>query len=856
MLTALSRYEGEPDVFVSFTSGFSKENHPIAIPKYTRTEVRNRMGQNKLGINPQSSFETPLGIYTYPIDYLLNQSQAAEDVSAPYTGSGRWRYLYVVKVTSNRIIDSKTDIGHYHLELQNLLTETVGRDEALIIADAAIDTARLPTPHSKFWNLARLFAAKVANLPNQPFGKSATVAWNVIMRKIGVEGYVDDLGQGIVHPSEPTQAVFFTPQAFRVIDVIERAHSGIKDPNAYGSSSHMLRELKKRTLNANAINPLRLPDILSGSGYNSKIDPNAEDLEWLASKMDALPKRLFAQNMTTWPDLPFNLEMVNALRKFGPLQANMLIRAGVYKLDYPDLAVWPQLFARQPTRAEWSSIIEEYEPSKLNERLTTLQAPWVDDDFMANIVRIHRTKYDALVSAAANNEIDLNGKFIRELFSRFPGHTFEDFDNFDPSFEDWYRAARRNNHMAGGLGKIIPIDVAKNILMREDRQSFTPDTALLKRLIDNDPAFMIRWIPRNGGNVWGSRLETFVNFVAENLPAIAQLNPEILRFIEEHDRNRYHRKAVLAIWRYVATRGRFAEGTVGWGIRSGWITQEDFKKHLTPKIAHLISNWPQEDLDPELAVDALMMMGRHTMAPSYLLPVLIERHPDEAPYWRGSIAPEEAHAIYEKYPLMRKCEAIIAALPMGVVYEMFKNGETIYRDSGSVMRLKIINEACINDPEFARRLNEPKGPFFPWPVDRSEWQKYVDRENIKAVLHGVKIEDELAIILMRAYHDYEDFQWIASPALMEYSMGINVTNFVTTKQFTNDPPRALLLKAQSRFMEQHADSWIGKAPPKDLSDIVEMLFAKMVYPPLPEIKAIYGKHIIKPQLGQNSPSQS
>lgn len=844
-ITALSRYEGQPNVFASFTSGFSKENHPIK----GKTEVRNRMGQNKLGINPQSNFGTPLGIYTYPIDYLLNQSHAAEEISAPYTGSGRWRYLYIVRVTSKRIIDSSTDIAPHYLDLYNFLIETMGEEEGRVIARVANDTAHSErSPHSKFWNLARLFAGAAIGLPNQPLGKSATVAWNVIMRKIGVEGYVDDQGQGIVHPSEPTQAVFFTPQAFRVIDVIERAYSGEKDPDAYGSARHILREIKKRTLNTNAINPLRLPDILSGSSYDKTIDPNVEDLEWLASQMDALPKRLFAQGIKTWPDLPFNLEMVDALRKFGPLQPTMLIRAGVYKLEYPDLALWPQLFARQPTSKEWASIIEEYEPSKLNERLAALRAPWVDDAFMANLVSINRTKYDALVSAAANNEIDLRGRFIRELFSRFPGHTFDDFDHFEPTFDDWYRAARRNNHMAGGLGKIIPLDVAKNILMREDRLSFTPDTALLKRLIEEDPAFMIRWIPRNGGNVWSTKDETYVDFVAENLPAIAQLNPEILRFIEHTDRHRYHRKAVAAIWRYVANNGRFAEGTVGWGIRAGWITQEDFKKHLTPKIARLaLTEWSDE-LDPELYIDVLEMLGRHlTGVPARLLPVLIKRHPDEAPHWRGQITPEYAQEIFEKYPLMRRCHAITEALPVEVVFEMFKKDNSLYRKGSEELRIKIIAEACRADPAFARQINDPNGPFAPWPTDWVTWQSRVSPRDIIKVLHGVRINDELAMVLMRAYPDYEAFQWVASPALMEYSLGINPTNFVTKKQFANDPPRSLLLKAQSRFMEQHADGWIGKTPAKDLSGIIEMLFSKMVYPPLDEIKAVYGKYIIGPR---------
>lgn len=48
-------------------------------------------------------------------------------------------------------------------------------------------------------------------------GESAPALWTNLMLSLGVEGAID-IGGGVIHGNEPTQAVFFTTRAFKLVD--------------------------------------------------------------------------------------------------------------------------------------------------------------------------------------------------------------------------------------------------------------------------------------------------------------------------------------------------------------------------------------------------------------------------------------------------------------------------------------------------------------------------------------------------------------------------------------------------------------------------------------------------------------
>jgi hypothetical protein len=71
---ALDKYRGRTDVFGSFTK----------IPK--------------LGINPSTRYRTPVGVYAYPVDYILDKVKG-DIFNVPFPSEGRVPYVHIFSVS-------------------------------------------------------------------------------------------------------------------------------------------------------------------------------------------------------------------------------------------------------------------------------------------------------------------------------------------------------------------------------------------------------------------------------------------------------------------------------------------------------------------------------------------------------------------------------------------------------------------------------------------------------------------------------------------------------------------------------------------------------------------------------------
>jgi hypothetical protein len=157
---------------------------------------------DKLGINPRSDYDTPIGIYAYPGTYAARIMGAHRPASAlPFAGSSPFATLFTA---SNGLVDLGTfTTADYDKAISDLKKAYNNRikliDQA---AEWSSTAARVQTPGGLFWALTMRFAQSF--VPH-----SAAIVWNEVFRKIGVNGCIDSKGEGIIHPNEPTQAVFF-----------------------------------------------------------------------------------------------------------------------------------------------------------------------------------------------------------------------------------------------------------------------------------------------------------------------------------------------------------------------------------------------------------------------------------------------------------------------------------------------------------------------------------------------------------------------------------------------------------------------------------------------------------------------
>lgn len=220
-LEELSKYEGH-NVFVSFVSDVGVRSHSGKLdfddvdPNdreesgiQSRGRAHNASG-HKIGINPNSTFNTPNGIYCYPIDYVIALFKKKGSDFATYRP-----FIYVIEPTETLIVSDQYTQEMLDRDIQKI-KEKYDIDDATM--QKMLETSYLDSYGSSqgsiFWSLTRLVTRHLTNASDSPN------KWSAIFRMLGYGGFFDSKGQGIIHPNEPLQCVFFSKNAFRVVETI------------------------------------------------------------------------------------------------------------------------------------------------------------------------------------------------------------------------------------------------------------------------------------------------------------------------------------------------------------------------------------------------------------------------------------------------------------------------------------------------------------------------------------------------------------------------------------------------------------------------------------------------------------
>lgn len=179
---------------------------------------------DKLGVNPQSTYNTPIGIYTYPLRYVMDKQRPSH---VPFAGSSP--YMWIVKaIKPVLVLNGYDNLRTDQTKAVEYLTtqQKMSNSDAVAFVNSAISGAKYSKTNmdaSRFWNIARLIASNTNGtgrridssgypLPND------TIQFNTILRKVFGYFIINDPGLGIIHPSEPTQCVFLTKDSLSVID--------------------------------------------------------------------------------------------------------------------------------------------------------------------------------------------------------------------------------------------------------------------------------------------------------------------------------------------------------------------------------------------------------------------------------------------------------------------------------------------------------------------------------------------------------------------------------------------------------------------------------------------------------------
>lgn len=192
----------------------------------------------KLGLNPLSKWNTPLGIYCYPLkevwdvykfDTYKNLTNLPFVGNAPYIQvlewNGKGRFIDVADYTEQ---DLKKDIK----QLWGIYEESP--DFISIAIQEARDEHKDDIPSKIFFKICTTLAGREVGFVEKevwedrtkkqfkevPFNKGGR-KWNSLLRRLGYAGFSDKSGLGVIHRNEPIQAFFLSMEYVKQIEQIE-----------------------------------------------------------------------------------------------------------------------------------------------------------------------------------------------------------------------------------------------------------------------------------------------------------------------------------------------------------------------------------------------------------------------------------------------------------------------------------------------------------------------------------------------------------------------------------------------------------------------------------------------------------
>ena len=183
----------------------------------------------KLGINPKTDYNTPAGIYSYPLRQMWPAIKAN---TIPYAGERQYALVFqprnFIGIVNVNTYTSVYLSRHMNLLEQKVIPKIVGStvvDTGFFVDffDEAKRESKLQTPAGWLWNITRRLASMWARDFNGP---KPTIGWNAIMRALAIPGVVDWQGSGLIHPNEPTQAVWFSANSLKLLSIARNIRKG------------------------------------------------------------------------------------------------------------------------------------------------------------------------------------------------------------------------------------------------------------------------------------------------------------------------------------------------------------------------------------------------------------------------------------------------------------------------------------------------------------------------------------------------------------------------------------------------------------------------------------------------------
>jgi hypothetical protein len=173
---------------------------------------------NKVGINPRSGYDTPLGIYCYPLTQKIYNALVNDKL--PFASEMPYIHVIKPKPEANIILLQTMTIDELYSYLHDL-----GIDRKEIDLELSGDSKHVYGQGPRHRSIGGVFWWFLWKTIKKSRYRKSNVKWNSLFRELEIDGVVDK-GSGIIHENEPTQAVFFSLRSIDVVDMFRNIPKG------------------------------------------------------------------------------------------------------------------------------------------------------------------------------------------------------------------------------------------------------------------------------------------------------------------------------------------------------------------------------------------------------------------------------------------------------------------------------------------------------------------------------------------------------------------------------------------------------------------------------------------------------
>ena len=218
LLAEKSRYERETGKKFAYELYAKLES--LATDEHPATHAFTMIKIPKIGLNPQTHYDTPAGVYFYPLTKV-----------------------YLGKLLANTLpfVSDNPYFGVVKLNMSNkkkwlMLTNTVGYQSNEDVQGVAqkmgvidyngvkqVNVSKLAQNKGSHWTLgndAKIFDLTWAKMQDTNVGDRQTILWNKTLRDLGFIGIYDG-GLSVIHEGEPTQLTCLCQEAYKTVGIWE-----------------------------------------------------------------------------------------------------------------------------------------------------------------------------------------------------------------------------------------------------------------------------------------------------------------------------------------------------------------------------------------------------------------------------------------------------------------------------------------------------------------------------------------------------------------------------------------------------------------------------------------------------------